>query len=1171
MRKKQSIVIRKRGIKRHSKVKHNSLKLFGINAAGINSKIKSFDHVISRLKPHIWMIEETKLKPHEKIRGGCLDHFQVYYLSRQNMQGGGIAIGIDKMLESTMLNSGNDETEIMSVLVVIENISIRIIVAYGVQENASKEKKDRFWEFLEEEVFQAEKENQGVIIQMDGNLHAGKELIKNDPNIQNQNGRLFMQFLQRNSGLVVVNSLNICKGLITRQRRVNTKIERAVLDFFIVNDRLAPFLKSMLVDEEKEFCVNNFSQAKKNKRVIESDHNGLILELSLQFSHKKPDREVMFNLKNRECQEHFRNETNMNKEIFECFENNWPLEVQSKKWLKTFNSILHKCFRKVRICKRKNINSNSEKYLMEERIKLKKEGSSEKISDEIKQKIEIRIAQIEEEIGEKIVEDYHNEILETIEGLGGDDTSLNGAGRTKLWKLMKQKFPKTETVIPVGKKDRDGNVITNHIGLKHLYLQTYVNRLRNRPIREDFEELKQLKQLLFNLRRELCKTRTTEPWNMSDLDAAIKDLKRNKARDPNGWLNDIFMQEIAGKNLKISMLKMFNRIKTEDFIPNFMRKAEVTTIYKGKGSKSDLKNDRGVFIVSVFRNLLMKMIYKDIYETLDKSMSDSQIGSRRNKNIRNHIWVLNSIICDVLSSKTKKSIDVQIYDYKECFDSLWLEECMNDMYRGGLTNENFNLLYSTNNLVKVAIRTPVGKTESKDIHRAVIQGDVFGSLLCSKQVDMIAKECIEEQKYLYKYKNEVLIPPLTMVDDVLCISECGFKTAMINSYLNCKTNTKKLQFGINKCKKMHIGKEHQEYKCQPLFVDSWREIEKKNEKDGDIEINDEYIGEEVVEDISEEKYLGDIISSDGRNIKNIKARISKGKGIIKKIMNILNSIPFGKLYFQIAILLRNALFVSSLLCNSEAWFNLTKAELNLIETVDLELLRKILKAPQSTPKESLFMELGVLPLRYIILQRRMNFLFYIIRQKNDSMIGKVFQTQMEHKTSKDWVTMVLKDIKELEINVNFVDIKHMSKNEWSRIITKSIKEKAFRKLEEDKSNHSKVMNIKYKALEMQSYFLPNKLECTREDIELIFRLRTKMTKVKMNSKNKFDTHECTICHKEEETQFHVYTCEEIWKIRGDNRENYTSYEKILDGKRKEKIQIAKVFRENFKIIERAKS
>ena len=96
-------------------------------------------------------------------------------------------------------------------------------------------------------------------------------------------------------------------------------------------------------------------------------------------------------------------------------------------------------------------------------------------------------------------------------------------------------------------------------------------------------------------------------------------------------------------------------MKHENYFPDFMRKADVSTIYKGKGEKSDLNNDRGIFIVSVFRSLLMKLIYLDIYETIDNSMSDSQIGSRKNKNIRNHIWVLNSIICDVLSSKKKKN------------------------------------------------------------------------------------------------------------------------------------------------------------------------------------------------------------------------------------------------------------------------------------------------------------------------------------------------------------------------------------------------------------------------------------------------------------------------------------------------------------------------------------
>ena len=61
--------------------------------------------------------------------------------------------------------------------------------------------------------------------------------------------------------------------------------------------------------------------------------------------------------------------------------------------------------------------------------------------------------------------------------------------------------------------------------------------------------MKQLKQILFDLRLELCKAHETRPWKMSDLEAAIKDLKKNKARDPNGWSNELFMKEVAGTNL----------------------------------------------------------------------------------------------------------------------------------------------------------------------------------------------------------------------------------------------------------------------------------------------------------------------------------------------------------------------------------------------------------------------------------------------------------------------------------------------------------------------------------------------------------------------------------------------------------------------------------------------
>ena len=170
------------------------------------------------------------------------------------------------------------------------------------------------------------------------------------------------------------------------------------------------------------------------------------------------------------------------------------------------------------------------------------------------------------------------------------------------------------------------------MGLKNLYLKTYKERLRNRPIKEGYEEIKNLKLVLFNLRKELCGKRKSKPWEMKDLDAVLKDLKRDKARDPNGWINEIFQEGIAGKNLKKSLLILFNRMKLENYFPDFTRLADVSTIYKGKGEKSNLNNDRGIFIVSIFRGLVMKLIYKDIYEIIDKSMSDSQIGSRKGKN-----------------------------------------------------------------------------------------------------------------------------------------------------------------------------------------------------------------------------------------------------------------------------------------------------------------------------------------------------------------------------------------------------------------------------------------------------------------------------------------------------------------------------------------------------------
>ena len=167
---------------------------------------------------------------------------------------------------------------------------------------------------------------------MDGNLHAGSNILKNDPNIQNQNGKLFGQFLDRNPNLIVVNTLEICEGIITRKRELEKRTEQAILDFYIINEKMRPFVTKMKVDEDKEFSLINMAQHKKNKRLIETDHNALIIDIDLNIDNDKPKREEIYNLKNKVCQEAFREETDKNNDLLKCFENNKPFKTQCIRW-----------------------------------------------------------------------------------------------------------------------------------------------------------------------------------------------------------------------------------------------------------------------------------------------------------------------------------------------------------------------------------------------------------------------------------------------------------------------------------------------------------------------------------------------------------------------------------------------------------------------------------------------------------------------------------------------------------------------------------------------------------------------------------------------------------------------------------------------------------------------
>ena len=86
----------------------------------------------------------------------------------------------------------------------------------------------------------------------------------------------------------------------------------------------------------------------------------------------------------------------------------------------------------------------------------------------------------------------------------------------------------------------EGRIITSQTELKQLYMDTFIHRLRHRPIKEDLTELQNLKEELCELRLKFSKLNQSKLWEKKDLMKILSSLKNNKSTDPHGLVNELF-------------------------------------------------------------------------------------------------------------------------------------------------------------------------------------------------------------------------------------------------------------------------------------------------------------------------------------------------------------------------------------------------------------------------------------------------------------------------------------------------------------------------------------------------------------------------------------------------------------------------------------------------------
>ena len=106
---------------------------------------------------------------------------------------------------------------------------------------------------------------------------------------------------------------------------------------------------------------------------------------------------------------------------------------------------------------------------------------------------------------------------------------------------------------------------------------------------------------------------------------------------------------------------------------------------------------------------------------------------------------------------------------------------------------------------------------------------------------------------------------------------------------------------------------------------------------------------------------------------NINAVQKKLHRVIRSIVKKLEKLNLRDYYYECAMIFMNAILRGSILYASETYYNLTERNIRILERIEENFMRKILKTKRSCPINQMYLELGQWPARFEIKKLRLLF------------------------------------------------------------------------------------------------------------------------------------------------------------------------------------------------------
>ena len=698
--------------------------------------------------------------------------------------------------------------------------------------------------------------------------------------------------------------------------------------------------------------------------------------------------------------------------------------------------------------------------------------------------LEKQISQLDKQIDCQISE-FNINIIKSSIGMGGV------IDKQSFWKMKKLIAPRSKE-IPCSLLDKHDNLLTDPETIRNEYLSEFKHRLRARDIKTELKWYESFQNDICYLRVDAAKSNNSPEFSILELKQVIRELKTGKSMDPTGMVREIFKK--AGDGFLNSVLDMMNSIKTSEILPLEWSKTWITTIKKKKRSFKKLKNYRDIFLVPLLSIIFEKLLKNRINQSLQQNISKFQNGGMKGKGVVDSLFILRATVNH--AKYLNKELLITFYDIEKCFDSLWLENCINSLWDLGVKDDTLFLIYLMNTKASVTIKTPMGDTYPLILSNLVKQGTVLGLVINNCSLDRFSKE-----SFGYNF-GSVGIKPLQFVDDIANPSSSRQTAVLSNKLLENIQHEKRVNFSAEKCELLKINSI-----CNDGLL----------------------LNAEVIKSVRKVRYLGDVFSNKGDNSELCKDnkiciyiyRHDKIKGTITELFALSKGIKFGTKQIESLLLLYKTVFLPRLIYNCEAWSGLTTKNLKTLKSSQLHYLRKILEVSKGVPSAALYLELGVLPISFEIELKQLLYLKCILDREYDDPVRMVYHKMLKYKEEINWANDVIGLRKKYNLPLSDENIKNMQMNDWKSFVKSVIYKEAFMELQIECSYNKKTSHISYEHFQTCDYLTSP----PPKQAKLIFKAKTGMLDIKVNFKNKYaNVLKCPLCLGSSETFSHIFIC-----------------------------------------------